>query len=269
MSPARPDAALEEPVRRIVCLTVDAEPDCPPYLWGWRGMEEGAPRLLELFRAEGVPATFFTTGDTAARYPGFVERVVADGHELASHGMTHRPFPTLTHAEARSEIREASAILRTHAPVVSFRAPNLRMPARYLPLLVEDGYRVDSSVGRYKADHWRTAPATPLARLPASVTSSWLRLPAGLRDPVLRRLASPVVLFVHPWELVDLRSTRIRWDCRAGTGRHALASLRQVIRLYKDMDACFLRIREAAVERAGSGPGGVDGSEAPGQERRP
>ncbi|NJD19594.1 MAG: polysaccharide deacetylase, partial [Gemmatimonadetes bacterium] len=135
---------------RVVCLTVDAEPDCPPYLEGWRGMEEGAPLLLELLRQERVPATFFTTGEAARRHPGLVERLVAEGHELGSHGMTHRPFPTLTRSEAETEIRQASAILRTFAPVISFRAPNLRMPARFLRLLEEDGYRVDSSVGRYK-----------------------------------------------------------------------------------------------------------------------
>ena len=233
-------------IPRVVCLTVDAEPDCPPYLWGWRGMEEGAPRLLELLREEGVPATFFTTGDAARHHPEVVRRLVADGHELGSHGMTHRPFPTLSPAEADSEIRDTSALLRTYAPVVSFRAPNLRMPDRYLPLLEADGYRVDSSVGRYKLDAWRAPPRTSLRRVPASVTSSWLRLPPRLRDPLLRRLASPVVLFVHPWEMVDLSATGIRWDCRAGTGEHALESLRQVIRLYKDEGARFLHIADAA-----------------------
>ncbi len=231
---------------RVVCLTVDAEPDCPPYLWGWRGMEEGAPRLLELLREEGVPATFFTTGDAARHHPGVVRRLVAEGHELGSHGMTHRPFPTLSREEAEAEIRDTSALLRTYAPVVSFRAPNLRMPDRYLAILEADGYRVDSSVGRYKPDGWRAPPPTSLRRVPASVTSSWLRLPPRLRDPLLRRLASPVVLFVHPWEMVDLRDTGIRWDCRAGTGERALASLRQVIRLYKSEGACFLRIADAA-----------------------
>ncbi len=237
---------------RTVCLTVDAEPDCPPYLQGWRGMEEGAPLLLELFREEGVPATFFTTGDASRRHPGVVARLVAEGHELGSHGMTHRPFPTLSPVEAKAEIRDTSALLRTYAPVISFRAPNLRMPDRYLPLLEADGYQVDSSVGRYKPDAWRAPPSTSLRRIPASVTSSWLRLPPRLRDPLLRRLASPVVLFVHPWEMVDLRDTGIRWDCRAGTGEHALASLRQVIHLYGAEGARFLRISEAAAAVPGA-----------------
>ncbi|MEK7863779.1 MAG: hypothetical protein AAB295_11020 [Chloroflexota bacterium] len=33
------------------------------------------------------------------------------------------------------------------------------------------------------------------------------------------------MLFVHPWELVDLRAAPIRWDCRAGTGAHAVRAI--------------------------------------------
>jgi peptidoglycan/xylan/chitin deacetylase (PgdA/CDA1 family) len=229
---------------RVVCVTVDAEPDCPPYLGGWRGMEEGAPAVLDLFAEEAVPATFFTTGETAREYPDFVERLVADGHELGSHGMTHTPFPDLTTEEAEREIRETSVLLRTYAPVTSFRAPNLRLPDRYLSLLEEDGYRVDSSRGKYKPAHWRPSGATSMTRLPASVTSSWLRLPTWIRDPMLRRLKSPVVLFVHPWEFIDLSDAPVPWDCRAATGQSALASLRSAVRLYKADGAVFARISD-------------------------
>jgi len=229
-----------------VCFTVDAEPDCPPYLTGWRGMAEGVPALLDMLRDEGVPATFFTTGDAARGFPEHVRRLVAEGHELASHGMTHRAFPTLDPGEAEREVREASELLRAHAPVTAFRAPYLRMPDRYLPLLEADGYLVDSSRGKYKPADWQPSAPTSLVRLPASVTSSWLRLSAPVRDPVLRRLSSPVVLFVHPWELVDLRRAPIPWDCRAGTGPGALERIREVVALFRERGARFLRISEAA-----------------------
>lgn len=232
---------------RTVHLTVDAEPDCPPYLWTWRGMEKGAPLLLDLLQEMGVTATFFTTGETARRYPDFVARVVADGHEVASHGLTHTPFPTLSPAEAEREIRETSIILRAYAPVTSFRAPNLRFPDAYLPLLEADGYRVDSSRGKYKPAHWRPSAPTSLTRVPASVTSSWLRLAPWLRDPVLRRLESPVVVFVHPWEFVDLRAEAIPWDSRAGTGAHALACLREVIGTLQAEGALFTPMASAGV----------------------
>lgn len=242
---ATPDAVTP----RTVCLTVDAEPDCPPYLWTWRGIEEGMPRLMDLLASEGVPATVFATGETALHFPQTVRRIVDEAHELGNHGWSHRAFTELPHDDAEAEIRKTSALLRTFAPVTAFRAPYLDMPAHYLALLEADGYHVDCSAGRYKPNAWGPAPLTSLSRLSAAITPSWLRLPAWIRDPVLRRLPSPVVLFVHPWEFVDLRRASIPWDCRAGTGERALASLRQVIRLYKADGARFLRVREAVPAR--------------------
>src|SRR5262245_28076948 len=118
-----------------VAITVDMEHDCPPFLTSYRGVTEGAPRLLDLLAAEGVPATFFTTGDVARRYPETVEAIVAGGHELGCHGDSHRRFSTLDRDTARQEIEQASETLRRFYPVTAFRAPNLDFPEGYLPLL--------------------------------------------------------------------------------------------------------------------------------------
>jgi len=69
--PAAPSPSLTRPATPLrVALTVDFEPDCPPYLSStFRGIEQGAPRLLELFAATGVRATYFTTSEVAERYP--------------------------------------------------------------------------------------------------------------------------------------------------------------------------------------------------------
>ncbi len=228
-----------------VCLTIDFEQDCPPYLNGWRGASEGMPRLLDLLAREGVPATVFSTGEAAERFAGVVERAVAEGHELGNHGHTHATFPELSEDRAEWEIATSAAVLRSFGPVTSFRAPNLRFPARYLPLLERHGFTVDSSQGRYKPREWgRPRAATSLRRLPASMTSSFLRAPRVLRDPILDALKSPVVLFVHPWEFVDLTRENLRWDCRFRTGDPALECVREVIRFYRDRDARFVRMRE-------------------------
>lgn len=227
-----------------VCLTVDMEPDCPPYLWTWRGMEEGAPRLLDLFAERGVPVTCFTTGDSACHAPRVARRIVADGHELACHGMTHRPFTRLDRAEARREIEESAGILRDFGPVVSFRAPNLLFPSAYLPLLEAAGFALDSSQGRYKPERCAPDGPTRLTRVPASVTSSVLRLPAWLRDRWLARLKGPVVLFCHPWEFVDFRRTNLRLDCRFRTGEPALADMASVIDFFRWRGARFRRMRD-------------------------
>ncbi len=230
-----------------VSISVDFEPDCPPYLSStFRGIEEGAPALRSLFADAGIPATYFTTGEVAERYPGAVRALVGDGHELGCHGVTHTAFDTLDERTARWEIERSSAILRTFAPVDSFRAPYLRFPEPFVALLEENGFRADSSLAKYKRSFYRTRAATTLTRIPASMTSSVLRLPRIIRDPWLKSLSDPVVLFVHPWEFVDLTHEKLRYDCRFRTGAFALRALAEVIALFRARDAEFLTIRELA-----------------------
>jgi peptidoglycan-N-acetylglucosamine deacetylase len=240
------------PLSLDVCLTVDLEPDCPPYLWTWRGLREGAPALLDLLARHDIVATFFTTGDTAANFPATIEELVLAGHELACHGMTHQPFTELPNDRADWEITQAARLLRRFAKVSSFRAPYLLFPPSHLRLLERAGFVVDSSQAKYKPSSLRPA-VTSLLRIPVSVTSSVLRLPAFIRDPWLDALRSPVVLFVHPWEFVDLTATDLRLDCRFRTGQPALRALESVIALFKRRGARFCRIDTLAQDMRSAG----------------
>jgi len=237
------------------CFTVDVEQDCPPYLQTCRGMTEGMPRLLDLLSNTEIRATFFTTGEMARRFPAVIRRVVADGHELACHGNWHRDFTTLTHDDTETELREALQTLREFAPVVSFRAPYLRFPAAYLPLLVEQGLHIDSSVARYKTgpNHRASVSVPGLVRVPASLTSSVLRLPAAIRAVWFALSAkAPLVLFVHPWEAVDFRQSSLRWDCRFRTGEPAVGLWRDVLTDLRRSGHRFLPLNEIAPILAGN-----------------
>ena len=229
-----------------VAFTIDLEPDCPPFLRGYRGIEHGLPRLLDTLRELGVPATFFATGEVAERYPPAIERVVAEGHELGSHGMSHTAFTSLGRDAATDEIVRAAEILRRFSTITSFRAPYLRFPDTYLGLLEASNFELDSSQARYKLAYYRSRAKTRLRRVPASVTSSVLRLPAAVRGAYLGALSSPVVLFVHPWEFVDLRREKLRLDCRFNTGDIALRRVRDVLGSYARRGARFVRMRELA-----------------------
>ena len=250
-----------------VCLTVDVEPDCPPYLGGWRGVEEGMPPLLSLLEEEGIRGTFFTTGEAARRYPDVLGRVLERGHELGGHGNTHRAFPDLALEEAREEIALSTEALRRIGPVVSFRAPFLRLPHCYIPFLEEHGYLLDSSRARYKPWQIGTPLLTTLLRVPASVTPSALRAPRRLRNAYLAMQRSPVVLFVHPWEFVDLREASIPWHCRFRTGDPALACLGETIGFLRARGASFIRmdalLPERPAARSGEPPAGTRGERAP------
>lgn len=235
-------------------VTVDLEHDCPPFLTTYRGVTDGMPRLLELLAAEGVPATFFCTGDVARRHPAIVRRLVDEGHELGCHGDTHARFGSLDRAAAEREIRDAAATLRAFSEVTSFRAPHLDFPVEYLPLLAAHGFRLDSSQGSHKPGSFFVGPSTVagLDRVPATIAPSAVRLPAPIRNALFSRMRHPVVLFFHPWEFVDVTREPIPLDCRFRTGQPALDSLRATIAWFRRRGATFRRMRElsASTSRA-------------------
>ena len=53
-------------------------------------VERNVERILAMLEMRNAHATFFTLGWVAERYPGVVRRIVAGGHELASHGYGHQ-----------------------------------------------------------------------------------------------------------------------------------------------------------------------------------
>ena len=228
-------------------FTCDLEPDCPPYLRGFRGVEEGLPKLLALLESLRISATFFTTGEVAQKYPEAVRAVLAGGHELACHGMSHTAFTDMTREEAWAEIEESAAILRTFAPVTSFRAPYLRFPDEFLDIVEQTGFAVDSSQAKYKKAYYdskRAGTKTSLKRIPASLTSSALRIPKWLREAYVRSVSAPIVLFVHPWEFVDLRREKLRFDCRFRTGDVAIECVGDVLRGMQGRGARFRTMKQ-------------------------
>ena len=53
-------------------------------------VEANCDAVLQMFAEAGVHGTFFTLGWVAERYPALIRRIVAAGHELASHGYDHK-----------------------------------------------------------------------------------------------------------------------------------------------------------------------------------
>jgi peptidoglycan/xylan/chitin deacetylase (PgdA/CDA1 family) len=236
--------------RRWACLSVDLEQDRAPDTTSWRGVTEGLPALLALMAELEIRATFFVTGACARRFPDALREIVAAGHELGSHGDQHLRFDRLSLDQARRDIGESVEALSRHSPVIaSFRAPYLRLPRRFVPLLTEAGLRVDSSEGRFKSLSARPRLEGALARIPASLTPAMLQWPALLRDGLLSRAAAPVVLYVHPWEFVDFGAGDVRRSPRFTAGapsRRALPRLREALARLLTRDTSFMPLRDVA-----------------------
>ena len=50
---------------------------------------EWTPQILDILKAEHVPATFFVIGANMEAHPGLVQRILREGHEVGNHTYTH------------------------------------------------------------------------------------------------------------------------------------------------------------------------------------
>lgn len=209
----------------------------------YRGIESGLPKLVTLLKQKNIVATFFVTGDVARRYPSIIRELASNGHEIGCHGDTHARFDQMSAQQAEAEIRSATETLRHFYPVVSFRAPNLQFPRKYLGILSDNGYHIDSSEARHKKPWLKVHTESGLLRVPVSTTSLVLRLSPRLRNLFLSQMKDPVVLFVHPWEYVDLQKENLRFDCRWRTGDFSLNAIAETLTYFQTKGASFQTLR--------------------------
>jgi len=194
-------------------------------------LEPMVETLLEICGEHDARCTFFVLGTVAETYPELVRRIHAQGHEIASHGYSHRTLLAMTEAEFREDTRQALDLLQSTigAPVLGYRAPSFSVSAgnavRYYRVLAELGFRYSSSVFPGKTflygipgfPHQPHRPAIdgeqmsilefPISRidLPSWRIPLYLRLfPATvLRDVIRRRnrKGESVMLYLHPREI--------------------------------------------------------------------
>ncbi len=81
--------------------------------------------ILDVLSRYGVPATFFITGEMAEKHPRVPQRIRRHGHEIASHGYSHKDLTKTSFAEAEKEISESIAVLSKYQEICGFRAPFL------------------------------------------------------------------------------------------------------------------------------------------------
>jgi peptidoglycan-N-acetylglucosamine deacetylase len=94
-------ATVVETEERVVALTFDDGPIAPH-----------TDSILELLRAEGVPATFFVIGSNVAKHPHLARRILAEGHELGNHTYTHRRMVLVSQRVIREEVERTDSLIR-------------------------------------------------------------------------------------------------------------------------------------------------------------
>ncbi len=233
-------------------------------------------RILRLFADHDTKATFFTLGWVAERNPEIVRRIVAEGHELASHGYDHARVWSQQPQEFFEDVARTKKILEdlSGQPVAGYRAPSFSItdetPWAH-EMLAEAGYLYSSSIYPISHDHYGMpeAPRFPyrpspdgILEVPMTTTrfagrnwpgagGGYFRLlpsvySTSVVDRVHRRDGQPAIFYFHPWEVdaeqprvsgIDLRS-RVRHYSRLASFERRLAGFLRRYR-WSRMDYVF------------------------------
>ena len=233
----------------------------------WDGLadrvESNCAAILDLFAEADVHATFFTLGWVAQRHPALMRRIVAGGHEIASHGWDHERVFRMDRKSFAEDLSRSRKAIEDAAgvTVTGYRAPSFsidyRTPWAYM-ILAEQGFAYSSSVAPIAHDHygWREAPRFAFKPLPWSdlveipVTTALFAgkrlaaggggffrvLPYGFSRWAIRQVnrtdGRPAVFYFHPWE-IDPDQPRVNG-----------ASLKSKLRHYTNLDGMAAKLRQ-------------------------
>ncbi len=193
-------------------------------------VERNIDTLLALLAKHRTHATFFTLGWVAERYPQLVRAIVAQGHELASHGYGHERASDLSRSAFTQDIQRAKALLEDIGGVAvrGYRAPSFSIGERNLwafDCLLATGHVYSSSIYPIRHDHYGMPDAPRFAHpvaggllevpvttlrmggrnLPSSGGGYFRLLPYALSRWMIRRVNAldrqPAVFYFHPWEI--------------------------------------------------------------------
>jgi peptidoglycan/xylan/chitin deacetylase (PgdA/CDA1 family) len=111
------------------------------------GITRGLPRILDTLDRLSIRSTFYVPGEIADLCPDSVRAILAGGHEVGHHGYLHRSPDLSDGQQQREEVErglEALAKVLGHPPV-AYRSPGWELTPETFSLLLELGFRYDSS----------------------------------------------------------------------------------------------------------------------------
>ncbi len=195
-------------------------------------VEANTHKVLDIFAAKNIKATFFTLGWVAERYPNIVKRIVEDGHELASHGYYHVRVINQTPEEFYADITRTKALLEDLGGVVvnGYRAASYSIGKTNLWAFAElerAGYQYSSSIYPIKHDLYGMPDAprfkyypngqTGILEIPVSTQKIFGKTfpcggggffrfyPYGVSKWALKRMndseGQSGMFYFHPWEI--------------------------------------------------------------------
>lgn len=220
---------------------------------------QGVIKILDILKKHGAKGTFFSTVIFAENNKDLINRLLEEGHELASHTWYHSKFEM---EDLRKSRERLSSLFNTE--ITGLRTPRLmKVPAGEV---LRAGYQYNSSMnptwipGRYNnLNISRTYyyENEDLLQIPASVSPFriplfWLsfhNFPVWFyRYLTLRTLKEDgyLVTYFHPWEFMDIKSPsyKLPWFTTINTNKIMERRFDDFLEFLKDKGFNFLTFRE-------------------------
>jgi polysaccharide deacetylase family protein (PEP-CTERM system associated) len=213
-------------------LDVSSAPKLPEWSSLPSRVERNLAGLLDLFDEKGVKVTCFFLGWIAEHHRAAVLDAARRGHEIASHGYSHRLVYEMSPEAFLQDAMRSRKLLEDIAgcPVLGYRSAGFSTTEEspwFFDKLIEAGYKYDSSVfpaprqhGGLRTDRYGpyavTGSPVPFIEFPISVRKvigspvcffggGYLRL---FPYPLIKSMAAgvlgegrPVIFYVHPREI--------------------------------------------------------------------
>lgn len=161
------------------------------------GSRVGVWRVLDVFKEYDYPITTFVCAAAAMRTPHIIERVLEDGHEIASHGLRWITYQNMYRETEREHVRQATEIFEKmlgYQPTGWYTgrdSPNTR------ELVVEQGgYSYDSDSYADELPYWlnvKVQQGNDIIRKPHLV------IPYSLETNDMRFSSSPGYTHAEPF----------------------------------------------------------------------
>jgi len=208
-------------------------------------------RILGILGEFKVKGTFFILTWNAERHPALVEEIAAEGHEIATHGYSHRLLYEQGRDLYRRDLERSQEILHKilGRQAYGYRAPSFSVTTKSmwaLDVMLEAGLEYDSSIFPVQDSLYgipgalrfpfviHQAGRRKLVEFPMTTTrfgsrnlplggGAYLRLLPyqymrwGMRR--VNREGEPALVYLHPWE-IDTQQPRLKSRGKRGISTH-------------------------------------------------
>lgn len=208
-----------------------------------RGMfagEVGAPRLLELFKREGIRTTWFIPGHSIETFPAQMKAVADAGHEIGIHGYSHENPLSMT-PEQEMAVLDKSIELVTRLSgkrPTGYVAPWWEFSAVTADLLLERGIKYDHSLMHDDFTPYYVRSGDKWTKIDyKKPAAQWMK-------PLVRGKETGLIEIPASWYLDDLPPMMF---VKAEANSHGYVSPRDIERLWKDQFDWVYREMDYAV----------------------